>query len=112
MYKYTYCNGVGNNKFNPLGTITRQDAAVMLHRTAKVLELDERNGVAGVFDDRDKFSTYAVDAIAFVSTSKDKEGGNKIMAGMGNNKFSPLDTYTRQQAYITILRLYNWIRTY
>ena len=103
-------NGVGNNKFDPTGKIKRQDAAVMLKRTAEVLDFTEPNGTPEVFADSDKFSGYAADAIDFVSAAADKESGNKVMGGTGNNNFSPLDTYTRQQAYMTILRIYNAMR--
>lgn len=102
-------HGVGNNKFDPNGKITRQDAAVMLQLTAKVLDFTEPNGTSVSFADSSKFASYAVNAIDFVSTATDKESGNKIMGGTGNNYFSPLSPYTRQQAYITILRLFNAI---
>ncbi len=99
-------NGVGNNRFNPTGTITRQDAAVMLQRTAKVLDFTEPPGVPKVFSDGGNFSDYAVEAIDFVSTAADKETGNSVMVGTGNDNFSPFSPYTRQQAYITVLRLF------
>lgn len=98
--------GIGNNKFDPSGKITRQDAAVMLLQTAKVLDFVP-TGTPKTFADRSKFSDYAINAIAFVSMAADKESGIKVMAGTGNNIFSPRDNYTRQQAYITMLRLFN-----
>lgn len=102
-------NGAGSNKFDPTGTIKRQDAAVMLHRTAKLIDYYIKpNTTLEVFADRDKFSGYAVAAIDFVSALADKGGNNKVMGSIGNNNFSPLDTFTRQQAYISILRLYNY----
>ncbi len=103
-------NGVGNNKFDPTGKITRQDAAVMLRQTAIVLDFTEPNGTSVSFADSNKFAYYAVDAIAFVSAATDKESGTKVMGGTGNNNFSPLSPYTRQQAYITLLRLFNAMR--
>ena len=100
-------NGVGNNRFDPSGIISRQDAAVMLQRTAMALDFTEPQGTPQEFADSGRFSNYAVNAIAFVSMAEDKESGYKIMGGTGNNYFSPLSSYTRQQAYATILRLYN-----
>ena len=35
-------NGVGNGKFNPEGTITRQEAAAMVARAAKLCGLDKK----------------------------------------------------------------------
>jgi len=99
--------GVGNNMFEPNGTITRQDAAVMLQRTAKVFDFAEHQGSPKVFSDSLKFSGYAVEAINFVSRATDKVTGNSVMAGTEKDNFSPLSPYTRQQAYLTILRLFN-----
>ncbi len=99
--------GVGNNRFDPSGIISRQDAAVMLQRTAMVLDFTEPQGIPQEFADSGRFSNYAVNAIAFVSMAEDTQTGYKIMGGTGNNNFSPLSPYTRQQAYATILRLYN-----
>lgn len=48
------------------------------------------------------------DAIAFVSSLKDKNN-NAIMGGIGNGMFSPRGNYTREQSYVTILRLFNAI---
>ncbi|HWI54814.1 MAG TPA: S-layer homology domain-containing protein, partial [Desulfobacteria bacterium] len=99
--------GIGNNKFDPNGKITRQDAAVMLRQTAKVLEINEPKVTPVSFADSSKVSNYAVEAIAFVSAATDKESGIRVMVGTGNNNFSPQANYTRQQAYITALRLFN-----
>lgn len=103
-------NGVGNHMFDPHGTIKREDAALMLQRTAKIIGFIEPNGTPQVFNDNDEFSSYAVDSIAFISAVIDKESGNKVMGGTGNNNFSPFGKYTRQQAYVTISRLYKAIR--
>ncbi len=91
-------NGVGNNKFNPDGEITRQDAAVLLRKTAKYLGKEDSEFKL-TYKDKDKIRKYAKKSVAFVSK-------NKIMSGTGKNMFSPRKTYTRQQAYVTIYRLY------
>ena len=101
-------NGIGNGKFNPNGLISRQEAAVMLMRTAAVLGVTETGGEPVIFTDRDTFAEWARDAIAFVSSLKDKNN-NAIMGGIGNGMFSPRGNYTREQSYVTILRLFNAI---
>lgn len=101
-------NGIGNGKFNPNGLISRQEAAVMLMRTAAVLGVTETGGEPVIFTDRDTFVEWARDAIAFVSSLKDKNN-NAIMGGIGNGMFSPRGNYTREQSYVTILRLFNAI---
>ncbi len=100
-------NGVGNGRFNPNGMITRQEAAVMLMRTAAVLGITKTNEQPEVFTDKDTHAIWAREAIAFVSSLKDKTSNNKIMGGVGNGKFDPLGGYTREQSFVTMLRLFN-----
>ncbi len=91
-------NGVGGGKFNPNGKITREQAAALLQRTAKYLGADVSDAKL-TFDDKDKISEYARNPVAFVAKLE-------VMKGTGMNRFSPKGYYTRQQAYMTIYRLY------
>jgi hypothetical protein len=52
------------------------------------------------FTDQDQVASWAEDALGFVVA-------NGIMNGTGDNTFSPQDMYTRQQAYVTMIRLYD-----
>lgn len=105
--------GVGNNKFNPDGKITRQEAARMLYQAATVSEsfpeaekyFDRRFigssrkiNTPYQFDDISKFEYWASLGIQYCYQ-------NEIMFGVGNNNFDPLGNYTREQAYLTVLRL-------
>ena len=90
--------GVGEGRFNPDGEITRQEAAVMLCRAGL------KSGVTGggtepEFEDLALVADWALEALGYVV-----EKG--IMKGDGVN-FDPLGFYTRQQAYLTIIRLYD-----
>ena len=51
-------NGVGNGKFNPEGTITRQEAAAMVARAAKLCGLDTAMGAAATKDMLAQFGDY------------------------------------------------------
>ena len=66
-------NGVGNHKFNPEGTITRQEAATMVARAAKVLNLDTGVGnadeVMALFSDGAAVADWARDALAYCAAS-------------------------------------------
>ncbi len=57
-------NGVGDNRFNPNGLITREQLVVMIHRFATFNGMDPeaRNDLAD-FTDADKVSSYAQDAV-------------------------------------------------
>lgn len=61
--KYGYINGVGNNKMDPEGTLTREQAATILGRLHKYIpsaDLSELNS----FSDRNKISDYAKPYVA------------------------------------------------
>lgn len=56
--KYGIITGVGNDKFNPSGTITKQEAAVMVARAAKLCGMDTALDAAEVRDVLAQFSDY------------------------------------------------------
>jgi hypothetical protein len=102
--------GKGNGIFDPYGAITRQEAAAMLERVANVLGITSTDCEEISFNDRNSFESWAADAIFFITAISDKTNGKRVMGGTGNNLFSPEDTYTREQSFLTILRLYNAIK--
>lgn len=87
-------NGVGNNQFNPLGEITRQEAAAMLYRTADALGY---NTTSQPYD-HSGVAKWAVDGVDFVTTAG-------IMNGTGNG-FDPMGKYTKEQAVLTMVRFF------
>jgi len=88
-----------NGRFNPSGSLTRQEAAAILERTAQVLGPASQGGGEKVFSDAGKIDSWAVGAVTFVS-------GKGIMNGNGD-RFDPQGLYTREQAYITIVNAYD-----
>ncbi len=99
-------NGRTSNTFAPDKPITRQEAAAMLSRladcmgysnTAEKLEFTDTKSLAG----------WAQEGIAKVSGITDPTNSKRVMNGTGSNKFSPFGTYTREQAYMTISRLFH-----
>lgn len=99
-------NGKEEGKFDPEGTIKRQEAAAMLQRAAvNVLGVEKANSQAIEFTDSDSFANWGRAAISFVSASADKNG-RKVMGGKEGGKFAPNDLYTKEQSVLTILRLY------
>ncbi|MBR2667814.1 MAG: S-layer homology domain-containing protein [Oscillospiraceae bacterium] len=96
-------NGRGGRIFDPDSGITRQEAAAMLTRAAKVMGAAAK-GTPLTFADSDQFADWAVESITFV-TALAGPSGTAVMAGTGNHRFSPLDTYTREQSILTVCRL-------
>ena len=97
LYELGIVQGVGGGRFNPDGEITRQEAAVMLYRAAVNFGVRDRKKPAE-FADWDLVADWAADAVGFVVNKN-------IMKGTGNGMFSPLGSYTREQAYVTMIRL-------
>jgi len=95
MCKLGIVNGVSATEFNPLGEITREQAATMLMRTADVLGYDTSYNTSvesGV-------SSWATEGVGFVTE-------NGIMNGTGNG-FEPQGKYTKEQAIATFVRMYD-----
>jgi hypothetical protein len=69
--QYGIVNGVGGNKFNPGGTITRQEAATMVARAAKLCGMDtamtapETRDMLAQFGDYVTVADWAQDSLAF-----------------------------------------------
>lgn len=97
--------GKENNLFDPMGLITREEAAVMLMRTAGVLGTTKPNSEKLEFADEAEFANWSRDAIAFVSASLNSEG-RRVMGGVEGNKFNPKGYYTKEQSVLTIYRLF------
>ena len=70
-YSYGIVNGVSDAEFYPSGTITREEAAVMVARAAKLcgmntdIEALEARDILAGFLDYVKASDWAVDSLAF-----------------------------------------------
>lgn len=104
-YALGIVKGDSDTTFNPEGSITRQEAAVMLARTAGVLGIASGEGQS--FDDAANIASWAKEGVGIVSGLTDPVTGSAVMGGTGNGCFSPLDPYTREQAYLTVLRLFH-----
>lgn len=98
-------NGRGNGVFDPYASIERQEAAAMLLRAAVAIKADAMEGWADKieqssiqFSDGAAFAPYAQEAIEVMAALD-------VMKGTGNNMFSPTETYTRQQSFMTVYRL-------
>ena len=93
--------GVGNDRFNPDGDITRQESAVMLNRLIYALNweipLQEMP-----FSDINIVADWAKMGVSNLSLVK-------IMNGIGDNKFDPFGKYTREQSIATFIRMWKLV---
>lgn len=83
-------SGISETEFNPAGSMTRQDMAVIMHRVAKLAGVPLADN-APAFSDNNEIADYAKDAVGALS-------GAGILNGMGNNEYRPLGIVTRAQA--------------
>ena len=70
-YRYGIVNGVGGGKFAPNGTITRQEAAAMVARAAKLCGMDtarddtQTRNILAQFGDYTTVASWAKPSVAF-----------------------------------------------
>ena len=102
-YALGIVNGVGNGRFAPDESITREEAAKMLWNAAALLGYQPTEEPLD-FADKDEISDWALESVNAISSISG--AGRPIMQGTGNNRFSPKDSYTREQAVATVYRLY------
>ena len=86
-------SGVGNNRFDPNGQFTRQQAAAMILNTCKVIGADTENPPPSGFSDMHLADGWAHNGINFVRA-------HGIMSGTGDG-FNPKGIYSRQEAIVT-----------
>ena len=98
--------GMGDGTFRPGNSITRQDAAVLLLQSAKALGLTFASAEGLLYGDQSDIAPYARPAVAWASNIRDGVSFNPVMAGVGGGLFAPQGHYTREQAILTLLRLY------
>jgi len=87
--------------FAPANPITREQAAKMLTATASALGKETAASMP-LFADGGRIAPWAQPYIGYVVNAR-------VMGGVGDNRFDPQGGYQRQQAYMTMLRLYKQI---
>ena len=90
-YSLGIISGMGNQRFAPSDSITREQLAVMLYNYAKAHNLlGQVDGSSQQFDDSDLISSWAKEAIDYAV----KTG---LMKGKGNNILDPKGYATRAE---------------
>ena len=95
--------GTGEGELELDRTITRQEAAAMLARTYRAYQSAEPDVLEPVtFTDQEDIADWALEDVALMSQLG-------IMNGVGDGRFDPLGTYTEEQCFISLLRLYEMV---
>lgn len=100
-YQLGIVNGIGNNKFSPQVLINREQMAAMLNRAVEAIRPDADTSITGVptFSDENEIAPYFISNVKFMAK-------NGFINGVGNNRFAPKATSTREQAVIVAVRVY------
>jgi len=92
-------NGLGEGKYEPESTLTREAAATMLTRLYLKLTQENIGKInAQPFRDDDKIHNWAKESVYFMS-------GKGLLKGVGANDFDPLGLISREQALVISVRM-------
>lgn len=91
-------SGVNETEFDPYGHITRQAAAAILQRTARLLGLDVDHAPAASFPDQGEVRQTFIPAVNYVLEAGIMELGD-------DGAFDPLGYFTREEAFAAVYRL-------
>lgn len=96
-------NGITESLFGIGKAITREEMATLIYRymnRLKLIDIAEVESVPEGFDDEEKISEWAVDAVEFMRRTG-------IIKGDDNGNFRPGDPATRAEAAAIFVRLFN-----
>lgn len=91
-------NGKSATKFAPNDYLTREEAATIIVRMVNKVVPMAATEMWFEYDDINEVSEWASDSIQTISNLG-------FMNGVGNNRFAPKDTYTTEQAIVTLVRV-------
>ncbi len=91
--------GVGNGRFDPQGTLTREQAATFMARAAEIIDFTYIPEETTPFTDEDRISDWAKDAAGTM-----QEAG--LIIGTDQGAFLPGQYLTREQAAAILVRFY------
>lgn len=108
-HAYGIVTGSGDGNFRPNDSITREEAATMLMRLIHSQKIAGKDGAEVNFVDIDQVSDWAKENVRHISSL---QGAGKAIMGGADGYFSPQKNYTREQAFLTMNRLYHFAKDY
>ena len=89
--------------------LQKKNAAAILQRLAASLDCSP-SGAPLSFTDTSGQPEWAMNGINFVTACLDPSSGSRVMNGTGSATFSPAASYTREQSYMTMIRLLHAVK--
>lgn len=101
LYELGILERDGETAFAPDDMITREEAAVILHKIYQYIDIKETStdGPPTLYIDDNDISSWAKDSVYHMQLAQ-------IMSGIENNLFLPQNNYTLEQAISALLNLY------
>lgn len=100
-------SGYDDGSFKPEKSITREEAAMLLYRTALCLDysgfLEEYTLSSYCYADNDEIGEWAREAVYQTQYAG-------VMSGVGDDMFAPKEYYTNEQSIATVMRLYDLVQ--
>jgi len=100
LYAREIINGKTATEFAPNDHLTREEAATIIVRTCDKELPIPRHQVYYIYADENEISDWAMDGVQAVSNMG-------IMKGTGEDKFSPKDTFTAEEAITALMRIFD-----
>lgn len=101
LYKQGIINGKAKGIFAPHDFITREEAATILDRICEYVDISGNDAYDFRFHDDEAISEWAKSGVYHMQFIG-------IMNGVGDDLFAPQDTYTVEQAILTMVRIYDY----
>ncbi len=95
-------SGIGDNKYAPSNTITRQDMMLIVYRALTTLNAEFDESVEPQYDDFNAVADYARDAVSALIGAELVNGKNGLIA--------PTDSTTRAEVAVLIKRILEYIK--
>ena len=99
LYNHNVVYGKTETAFAPADSLTREEAATILDRLLALVTTEQAEVVQVVYADAGQISDWATSPVQTISNLG-------YMQGVGNNRFAPQDTYTTEQAIVTVVRVF------
>lgn len=93
-------SGKTETQFAPEDNLTREEAAAIIVRMLDVASPMEATELWYEYSDIDNISNWALSAVQRISNLG-------FMQGVGDNRFAPHDTITKEQAIVTAMKVYD-----
>lgn len=100
LYNHDFVYGKTVTEFAPKDKLTREEAATIIMRTVYIVRQMTSTEGYYAYVDADEISEWSQKAVQTVSNLG-------LMKGVGDGRFAPKDTYTVEQAIVTVLRIHN-----